>query len=144
MCNGKITSQPNHISHYINSNITSEEFISLLNRKESSSPAAGDLLSQLSTKMSDMMTTSNGSTQQVSSGTPCLADLPNFELPWSKVLTTLEPSVDLAINNDNNNCLTSYSPLSVQHAVCSQATKSSLDAKANGGESNALVFASNT
>lgn len=119
MYNGDKSFQPNHVSHWINSNISTEEFIELLRRDSTRGVDAAEptaMLKDLSNKMSEMLVGSDSGSDAAYSGTGDGTTLPRFDLPWANLETYAEPS--LYLTNNNRNPLTSYSSSSVRHKAC--------------------------
>ncbi|XP_067933429.1 methyltransferase-like protein 25B isoform X1 [Watersipora subatra] len=129
--------QPNHISHYIDSNITSEEFIHLLSENNSHLSSTGETVSQSHPAVSDAeqsyaatddtnqrVVTAADKLSHLSERMAHLISLPTnadvhgteaqlewFDLPWAKEL----PAVDASLSLTYKKALTRYTPVANQH-----------------------------
>lgn len=126
MLDGSAVAQPNHISHWIESSITTEEFIKLLTQDTSCEdnsplPTATSMLSDLSNKMTNMLIDCDSSQSQLSACDAGIAtDLPTFDLPWTTLVNEFDASLYCA---SNRNLLTGYSSQTVSSGAFSKLSK---------------------
>lgn len=126
-------SKPNHISHWIDSNITTQEFIDLIRQdqnKNHSPTTASKVLTEISTKMTDMLLDSEPDNDNLS-GMGLSSELPRFDLPWTNghgtVVDSYEHNLNLPVTLNGLSKLTSYNARSLKHVVCAGVGRKRLE-----------------
>lgn len=131
------TAKPNHISHWIDSNITTQEFIDLIKQdqnKAKSAPTASNILTDISSKMSGLLLDSEPGDDSLS-GTGVTSDLPRFDLPWANenkcrsamVVDYYDPNLDVPLSLNGHSTLTRYNARSLKHVVCAGVNRKRLE-----------------
>lgn len=139
------TTQPNHISHWIDSTITTQQFIDLIKQDQNQprSPNTNNILSEISTKMSGMLLNAEPHGQELISGTSVASELPRFDLPWTNKTSGLvvenNPGICLALTCNRRNNLTNYNARSIKRAVCAGVNKKRLEVMCRGRKGECVI-----